>query len=418
MKQHSSEPTAKQFRFSQRLIDALPAQDRDSPSAMAEYSDLEVVGLKLAVSRTGRKYFWHRYRFRGRKQMMKLGEYPSVTLAQARQMVHEHKNLLGRDLDPCDERNKRRSVPTLAEFATEEYLPYAQQHKRSWQDDESKLRRDIVPMLGKAPLTDITTRDVMQLHATIMKRAAAATANRYLALLSRLFSLAIQWGHLERNPAKGIKKYKEAGPRYRFLSGEELTRFLAALDAEAGKITASALKLLLLTGVRKMELLSLRWSEVDLARGTFRLLHTKNGNSRTVALNSIALELLKKIHAEASVGCPWVFPARSGTGHLVDIRKPLKRAMKMADLEDLRPHDLRRSFASLAVNAGVDIYQIKDLLGHSSVAVTQKAYAHLQQDTLRSASEVVAMTLEAARGMVVPPLQGQGGHAGGALAAP
>jgi len=118
--------------------------------------------------------------------------------------------------------------------------------------------------------------------------------------------------------------------------------------------------------------------------------------SRTVSLNSnsVAHELLKKIHAEAVPGCAWVFPARVGNGHLVDVRKPLARAMARAKLQDLRPHDLRRSFASLAVNAGVDIYQVKDLLGHSSVAVTQRAYAHLQQDTLRTASEVVAKTVE------------------------
>ena len=396
--QHMTEAhKVRQFRFSHRQIEALPAHDRDAASAVAEYSDTEVIGLKLTVGKTGRRHFSHRYRFRGRKKTITLGEYPSLSVAEARQMVHENKNLLGRDLDPADERNRRRSVPTLAEFATKEYLPYAKLHKRSWQDDESKLRREIGQMLGKYQLTEITTRDVMQLHAAIQKKAAAATANRHLVLLSRMFNLAIQWGYLERNPAKGVKKYKETGPRQRYLSGDELTRFLAALDVEAGKTAANALKLLLLTGLRsKSELFSLPWSEVDLARGTVRLLHTKNGRVRTVALNSVALALLTKIHEEATPGCPWVFPARTGPGYLVDIRRPLKRAMVRAGLTDLRPHDLRRSFASLAVNAGVDIYQVKDLLGHSSVAVTQKAYAHLQQDTLRGASEVVAKTLEAA----------------------
>lgn len=390
---------ARQFKFSHKQIDDLPPHDKKSASAMSEYSDTEVVGLKLAVSKSGRMYFWHRYRFRGRKRMIKLGEYPSVSVVQARQMVHDNKNMLGRDLDPADERNRRRSVPTLSEFATEEYLPYAKQHKRSWADDESKLRREIGKMLGKIPLTDITTRDVMNLHAAIYKKCSAATANRYLALLSRLFSLAIQWGHLERNPVKGVKKYKEAGPRYRYLSGDELSRFISVLNSTSSKLTANALKLLLLTGVRKMELFSLRWSEVDLANASIRLLHTKNGRSRVVVLNSHALDIMKSIHAEAEPGCPWVFPARSGDGHLIDIRKALKRAMEQANLVDLRPHDLRRSFASLAVNAGVDIYQIKDLLGHSSVAVTQRAYAHLQQSTLRSASEVVSKTFGDAMGI-------------------
>ncbi|BCS55609.1 site-specific integrase [Geobacter sp. SVR] len=394
MQHEEKDLIVRQFRFSHRQIDALPPLDQGAASTTMEYSDTEVVGLKLAVGKSGRKYFYHRYRFRGVKRMMKLGEYPSLSVADARQMVHENKRQLAHDQNPADERKRVRSVPTLGEFAKEHYLPYAQQHKRSWQDDESKLRREIGAAMGKIPLPEITTRDVMQLHAAINKKLSASTANRYLALLSRLFSLAIQWGYLERNPVKGVKKYKEADPRHRYLTGEELTRFLEALDVEAGKTTANALKLLLLTGVRKMELFSLPWSEVDLDQGSIRLLYTKNGRSRMVSLNSVAHELLKKIHAEAVPGCPWVFPARVGNGHLVDVRKPLARAMARAELNDLRPHDLRRSFASLAVNAGVDIYQVKDLLGHSSVAVTQRAYAHLQQDTLRTASEVVGKTVE------------------------
>ena len=368
---------------------------------MAEYSDTEVVGLKLAVSRSGRKYFWHRYRFRGRKKVLKLGEYPSVNVSDARLMVHENKNMLARDLDPADERNKRRKVPTLSEFAAETYLPYAKQHKRSWKDDESKLRRDIGATMGSIPINEITTRDVMQLHSAIGNRAAAGTANRYLALLSGMFSLAIKCELLVRNPAKSVKKFKEADPRERYLSGDELSRFLVALNAEAGQTAANAIVLLLLTGLRRMELFSLRWTEVDLSRATIRLLLTKSGRGRTVVLNSQALGILSNIRQDAESGCPWVFPAYRGDGHLVDVRKALARAMARADISNLRPHDLRRSFASLGINAGVDLYQIKDLLGHSSVAVTQRAYAHLQQGTLRSASEVVAKTVGEARARVI-----------------
>lgn len=384
---------SRQIRFTQTQIGLIPPHDRDSASAMTEYSDTEVVGLKLAINKSGRKYFWHRYRFRGRKRMMKLGEYPSLSVDDARKMVNSNKNMIAHDKDPSDERNKRREVPTLAEFATVTYLPYARQHKKSWKDDESKLRRDIGAILGNIPLPDIKTSDVMLVHSTIGNRASPATANRYLALLSGLFSLAIKSEYIVRNPAKSVKKFKEADPRQRYLSGDELNRFLTALNVEAGKTTANAISLLLLTGLRRMEMFSLRWPEVDLGGATIRLLNTKSGHGRTVVLNSMALELMQKIHKDAESGCPWVFPARCGKGHLIDVRKPLWRAMARADISDLRPHDLRRSFASLAVNAGVDLYQIKDLLGHSSVAVTQRAYAHLQQGTLRTASEIVAQTV-------------------------
>jgi integrase len=392
----------RKFKFTQKQIDALPSQSKDSPSAMAEYSDIEVVGLKLAVSKSGHKFYWHRYRYRGKKRMVKLGEHPSLNVNQARQMVNENKNVLARDLDPADERKRHRSVPTLSEFAEQTYLPNARLHKRSWRDDESKIRRDIGELLGGIPINEVSTPDIMHLHSTIANRASPATANRYLALISGIFSLAINCDIITRNPAKGVKKFREAEPRKRSLSGDELGRFILALD-ESGKITSFALKLLLLTGMRRMELFSLKWSEVDIEAGTVQLLHTKNGRSRTVALNSLALELMKKIQTEASPSCPWVFPSRNGS-HITDARKALWRAMKLAGIKDLHPHDLRRSFASLLVNANVDIYQIKDLLGHSSVSVTQKAYAHLQQNTLRSASEVMVKTLEDTLGrMGVPP---------------
>jgi integrase len=189
-----------------------------------------------------------------------------------------------------------------------------------------------------------------------------------------------------------------------YLSTDELGRLMLALN-ESGRVTSCALKLHALTGLRHMEAFSLRWSEIDVEGGAVRLISTKSGRGRTVVLNSLALEMMKKLHSEASPNCPWVFPARNG-GHIKDARKALWKAMKIAGIkEDLHIHDLRRNFATSLVNANVDIYQVKDLLGHSSVAVTQKAYAHLQQSTLRTASEVMVKTLEDALGRMVIPQQ-------------
>lgn len=395
----------KQFRFSQKLVDALPAHDRNSASAMAEYSDVEVIGLKCSVSKAGHKSYSHRYRFNGKKMSMKLGEHPSLTVTQARQMVNDNKNLLAQDLDPAGEKNKRRRVPTLLEFAEQTYLPNAKLHKRSWKDDESKIRRDIGKMIGDILITDVSTADIMQLHTTVAHRTSMGTANRYLALISGILSLAQRCDIINKNAARGVKKFKEAEPRMRYLSTDELGRFITALD-RSDRITSSALKCLLLTGLRRMELFSLPWSEVDIEAGTARLISTKAGRGRTVVFNSLALELIKKLKSEASPNCPWVFPARNG-GHIKDARKALWKAMRQADIKDLHQHDLRRSFASLLVNANVDIYQIKDLLGHSSVAVTQKSYAHLQQNTLRMASEVMVKTLDDALGKMLIPVSAQ-----------
>ncbi len=388
----------KQFRFSQKLIDNLPTHNKDSASAMAEYSDVEVVGLKLAVSKSGHKFYWQRYRYRGKKRMLKLGEHPSLSLNQARQMVNDNKNLLARDLDPAEDRDKRRTLPTLMEFAEQTYLQNAKLHKRSWKDDQAKIRGDVGKQLGSIPINEVSTRDVMDLHILVASRVSNSTANRYLALCSGIFTLAQKCDLITKNPAKGVKKLKEADPRRRYLSTEELGRFMQALD-ESDRVTSCALKLLLLTGLRRMELFSLNWSEVDLKSGTAQLILTKSGKSRTMVFNSLALEMMKKLQSEAAPNCPWVFPSRNG-GHIKDARKALWKAMKRANITDLHQHDLRRSFASLLVNADVDIYQIKELLGHSSVAVTQKSYAHLQQNTLRTASEMMVKTLDDALGKI------------------
>jgi len=380
-------------KLTHKLIDSL-SHDPHSKSAVLELSDVEVPGLKLAVTKAGHKMWWFRFRNNGTKKMLKLGSYPAVSLAEVRQMALELKGQLCRGIDPTAEKKAEKVMPTVSEFAVREYLPWAKLNKRSWMDDESRLRREIGELIGQKKLQEVTTRDVMLVHSCVYQKNSAATANRYLALLSKLFSLASQWGHIEKNPARGVQKYREAGPRHRWLSGEELKRFLVALEAESDRSTSVAIQLLLLTGVRKMELLSLRWSDVDLQNMSFRLIRTKSGKSRVVVLNSMAYGLMLQLHSKKADGCPWVFPARTGDGHLIDLRKPLQRAMDRAKLQDLRPHDLRRSYASLLANAGVDIYQIKDLLGHSSVAVTQQSYAHLQQSTLRTASEVVARTLE------------------------
>lgn len=388
----------RKFRFTHNAIDDLPPHNPESASAMTEYSDTDVVGLKLAVGTTGRKYFSHRYTFRGRKRVLRLGEYDAISVKEARQMVNDNKSLLGKGKDPADERNRQKEMPTLAEFAKDDYLPHARLRKRSVRDDEAKLRGEIGKRLGKVPLDQITRRDVMNLHEAMRNKTSPATANRYLSALSAMLTLAVKKEYLDRNPAHGVDKFREPPPRKRTLEGEELSKFLHALETEKNRTAANALNLLLLTGVRsRSELFSRKWAELDLDRATMSLPLTKNGNERTVVLNSFALALLKALRREADPGCPWVFPATRGKlGHLSDVRKPLGRALLIAGITNVRPHDLRRSFGSLAVNAGVDIYQVKDLLGHSSVAVTQKVYAHLLQGTLRTASEVVGRTVETA----------------------
>jgi len=395
---------SRRFPFSKRAIEALPAHDPKSPSRETEYTDAECIGLHLRVSKNGRRFFQHRYRFLGRKKCISLGEFPHVSLQEARRRVSEHKALLARDVDPGDERAQKRNDLTFAQFAQEFYLPHATMHKKTWQEDVWKIERRLNPVLGELRLSSITARDLTTFHSREKERTSATTANHHLTLVKRMLNLAVKWGLLEKSPAAGLDKFKEPPHRERYLTKEELPRFLTALDGLDDRLSVAAIKLLLFTGCRRNEVLSLTWNQVRLEEGRLFLPVTKNGRSRSVLLNARARDVLLGLVAvrEQSVRTrlsEFVFPSRSGTrkGHLYDLRKPFEQACGRSGIEGLRIHDLRHSFATIAIQGGASLYDVQKLLGHSDIAMTQR-YAHMVDESLQRATDNVAQVIDRAVG--------------------
>jgi hypothetical protein len=183
-------------KFTHRLIDQLNTHSADSPSRFAEYTDSETTGLKLLVSRAGRKWFYARLTVNGTKKAIKLGEYPALTLAEARQKTME---LRTKGIDSVQK------PLTFAEFAQHDYLPYAKAHKRSVAGDISKLRVHLLPRFGSKFMYAISFRDIQTYHSELKVSHCAATANRHLSLLSKIFSCAVQWGDLSEIPAKAFR---------------------------------------------------------------------------------------------------------------------------------------------------------------------------------------------------------------------
>lgn len=393
---------SKKFPFTKRAIEALPAHDPASPSREAEYADAECTGLHLRVSKNGRRFFQHRYRFFGRKKCMSLGEFPAVSLQEARQRVAENKTLLARDKDPAGEKEKARNDLTFAEFATQYYLPHAKQHKKTWDDDVWKVEKLLNPALGRQRLSAITSRDVALLHGKEKTRTSATTANHLLTTLKRMLNLAVKWELLEKNPASGQEKFKEPPHRERYLSKEELPRFLRALEGDEDRLSVAAIRLLLFTGCRRSEVMSLKWDQVRMDEERLFLPDTKNGRSRTVHLNARAKEVLEELRERRGLEArtresDYVFPSRQGTrkGHLFDLRKPFEKACREAEIENFRVHDLRHTFASMAVMSGASLYDVQKLLGHQDIAMTQR-YAHLSDEGLKRATAGVATMLDKA----------------------
>ncbi len=393
MKLYASKPVPveRRFRFSHTRLEELPPHDGQSPSREMEYCDTDVVGLRLLMSKSGRRFFYFRYRYRGRKRALRIGEFPSVSLKDARQRCHEAKASLARDVDPAIEREERLGIPTFAAYSVD-YLAWAKQHKRSWNDDESRLNLELLPRFGKLTLDAITPRDIQRMHAEIRERTTNSTANRYLGLMGRMYSLANEWQVYDKNPAHRVKKVAENPARERFLSREELGRLLEALDASASRAAADALKFLVLTGLRKSEALQLAWKHANLAEGTVYLAQTKSGKPRTVVLNTPAKELLQQRWDARKDDHPFVFPGRL-KGHPVNNpQKVFDDACARAAIDGACIHTLRHSFASLAINAGATLFDVSRLLGHSTTQTTTR-YAHHERGALLRASEQAASHL-------------------------
>lgn len=394
MKQHRP-----RFRFSHRSIDALPVPPADHPSSNVEYSDEVEAGLRIAVYKSGRKSWRHRYTLFGKKCSQTIGEYPAINLEMARERVRENKRLLSQDIDPKEERSRARQVLTFEAFCREHYMPYAKKELRSYKDVENRLKLRLFPALGSIPLNQIGKRHVSDLHRQVSNEVSAVTANRYLSQIAGIFTCAIEWGYATENPARGIRKLDEGGPRTRYLAKEELARFSAVLwqDALAGNQSSRALFMMLATGHRKEEVLSQRWEDIDLENQSgFLRDPKKKGKRRHFPLSSHLLQLLTQMHAERDTSSPWLFPSDSESGHQKDIRRTFRTIMDKAGVTNLRPHDLRRTFASGLANKGFSAMAIRDLLGHADVRTTQKVYAHLDLGTLRDASEAFAQEISAA----------------------
>lgn len=300
---------------------------------------------------------------------------------------------MAQGLHPFEETKNPKDI-TFAEFALSTYMPNAMSRKKSYKDDASRLRIHLNPVLGSRKLSDINVA-VLQplLNDLTQKGLSPASVNRIRALLSSLFNLAIDHELIETNPVTRVKKLRENNQKERYLNATETKALLTILDQPTAygiqnAVIVAIVHFLLLTGVRKREAMDMRWSDVDLSTGVWLLGENKSGKARRINLNQDALQILQQLPKQSL----FIF-ANPETGKPYnDIRKTFDKIMHAAGVHNMRIHDLRHNFASLAVNSGQSLYVVQHLLGHASPQTTQR-YAHLQSDTLKQASEDIAAVL-------------------------
>ena len=252
--------------------------------------------------------------------------------------------------------------------------------------------------LGEYLLADVTSSLIAQYRDKLAKTPSQrgetrspATVNRYLAVLSHLFTMAIkEWGWIEENPLRKVTKPKESRGRVRFLSDKERERLLSECKRSDSQYLYTAVVLALSTGGRRMEILDLNWSDVDLNRAIITLHETKNGERRVLPLAGHALELMKELSRVRHYKCNLVFPGKD-LKKPVDLRTPFENALKRAEITDFRWHDLRHSCASYLAMNGASLAEIAEILGHKTLQMV-KRYAHLSE---AHTSKVVARMNEA-----------------------
>lgn len=387
------------------------------------YYDSEISGFGLRVTEKGAKSFILNYVIHGRERRYTIGSLGEYTAETARAKAVELRQSIRDGVDPFDvlEQRKQESLSAQARARTlkqlsDAYLEkWAEPNKRpgTVYDDRSLLTSVILPALGDLPIGGIKRADITDLHASM--KDTPYRANRALALLHHIFNWAMsddsgEWT-MEKNPVDGIRKYHEE-KRDRWLSEDELIRLADALDKyprQCGKGALSekqrewlqtearramdAIRLIMVTGCRKSEALTAKWTDFDLARGVWtKPSHrTKEKKTEHVALNTQALALLERMDRTGE----YLFPGRTG-GNLQDVKTPWASVCKLAKLQGVRVHDLRHSFASHLVSSGVSLPVVGKLLGHSQASTTQR-YAHLADNPQRDAANLFPTILPTAR---------------------
>lgn len=377
-------------KLTKRLIESTNALEKE-----VLLWDTELKGFFCKISPSGKRSYYLFYRTQdGRQRKPKIGDHGAITCEQARMTAQQWLSAAVQGRDPSQERIVLRRNPSLHELASRYMDEHAPHKKASSQKEDARLwNQHILPKLGSYKVSSLSREDISKLHQSL--RNMSTTANRVLSLLSKALNLAELWGYRpdNTNPCRHIKKFTER-KRERFLTQEEITRLLKVLEKEEIENSESpyvllALRLLLLTGCRLNEVLTLKWEYVDHKNKCLHLPDSKTGK-KTIYLSPFALSLIEKF--SRSVQGQFIIQGKKEGLHLINLQKPWRRIRKKANLDNVRLHDLRHTFASVAAANGLSLPIIGALLGHKQPQTTAR-YAHLVGQPLLEASEKISQQI-------------------------
>jgi integrase len=410
-------PRRAKTRLTDRSIRALPVP----PAGAVITYDADVPGFGIRVTARDVRSFVLNYVVHGRERRLTIGRFPIWSATAAREAARALRRKVDAGIDPLNEQaleqraaEAARTAPTIKDLFDRyvlEHLP--RKAARAAADDRSMWQQIILPRLGFMKVDAVRPSDIDDLHREV-SATRPVRANRTVEVIRKGFNLSIRWGWRSDNPASGVhRNYEEK--RTRYLSRDEILRLSEALSAHPNKISANAIKLLMLTGARRGEVLGARWDMFDLKAGIWvkPSSHTKQRVEHRVPLSAAAIELLTELRAQ--VAGPYVFPGSTGSP-LTDVKKTWLTVCRQAGLAvqvprrtnrskavgrdgpltawrpTVRLHDLRHTYASILASEGLSLPIIGALLGHTQPQTTAR-YAHLLDDPLRAATERVGAVL-------------------------
>ena len=383
--------TQAQYRsLTKRTVDRLSVNGKD-----AIFWDRDLAGFGVRVYPSGKKVYVVQTRAFGRSKRVTLGTHGKLTPERARK---EAAGVIARIKkgQPVVEPEPA-PVPTVADLAERYQREYVEMHCKPATIPHYRLmlRKHIVPALGGRLVAEVEHKDILAFHNGLHEMPTVA--NRAADILVKMFNLADAWGWRpsRSNPCRGVPRFK-VEKHERFLTREELHRLGEALRAAPAERLASvhaaaALRLLVLTGCRRNEILGLRWDDLNFDTGEMRLRDSKTG-ARMVPLTAAAADVLKGL--DRTPDNPWVFPGKKKGTRLININDSWDRVPRRAGLYGVRLHDLRHTYASRALALGEGLPMIGDLLGHRMVSTTAR-YAHLARDSVRDSSAKIAADIGA-----------------------
>lgn len=373
------------INFTKHTIEELPLPEKKG--AHLRFFDLNTRGLYILITHGGARTFYARRKIQGKSERFCIGRYPDISIEQARTRAMEFQSKLSYAQNLAAVRREQNKEITLGELFDQYLEKHLKRNSKRWMDIQASFDRGFSHWKSRR-LSVISAEEVLELHQSIAEKRSPLTANRAVEILRAMYNKAIKWRiYRGENPATIVTMFPET-IRSRVLEEHEFESFISALEAEPDSDMRDFFMLALQTGVRRANLLSMRWDDINLDAKTWLIPKekTKTGDPYLVALTIADVQILKARKKNAS--SEYVFPGSGTSGHMVDPKRAWARIIKRAGLSNFRIHDLRRSMATLMANTGANAALIQGAMNHRDIKTTLTVYAHSGKNAEREAKEL------------------------------